>query len=311
MKRILILLEIFLALNVYGQNNITDKINGQVYTIASSGNYIYAGTFSHGVSFSTNNGINWTQSSLNDKWITSLTIYGDYIIAGTAGDGIFLSSNKGTNWVKTNMDSYLVNSLKVSGNHIIAAVQDCYNKINDGIYISDDSGITWKQTELSNITVQVLTISGNNVYSGTDGDGIYLSSNNGVNWTQTALYKYSITNIAISGNNIYAETLFSGIYVSTNNGISWKLKNFDQYIHSFAVSGNIIFAAIPDDSSTAKPEVISFSRDNGSNWIKTGLKSELVHSIIINESGIFVLTIMLASRNVYYSKNNGLTWTQF
>ena len=74
-----------------------------VYSFAYSGNNIFAGTYPNtGVYLSTNNGANWSQTSLNNQGVLSLAVNGNNIFAGTGapGTGVYVSANNGTNWIQ-------------------------------------------------------------------------------------------------------------------------------------------------------------------------------------------------------------------
>src|SRR5690606_30813974 len=84
--------------NVYHTSNYgnTWKQTGlkykRIYSLATKGNIIIAGTNDSGVYLSTNNGNNWTQTDLNNKTIYSLTFYGNIIFSGTEYDGVYKST---------------------------------------------------------------------------------------------------------------------------------------------------------------------------------------------------------------------------
>ena len=72
--------------------------NKDVRSFTSSGNYLFAGTINNGVYYSTNNGMNWSQTSLTNQQTYSLLISGNNIFAGnTYPPSIHLSTNNGTN----------------------------------------------------------------------------------------------------------------------------------------------------------------------------------------------------------------------
>ncbi len=77
--------------------------NKAIRALVTSGTNLFAGTDNSGVSFSTNNGTNWTavNNGLTNLNIKSLTIMGENIFTGTTG-GIFFSNNNGTNWQNLN-----------------------------------------------------------------------------------------------------------------------------------------------------------------------------------------------------------------
>ena len=220
---------------------------GFVYSLAISGNNIFAGTDVSGVYLSTNNGSTWTQTALNNRMVYSLVVSGNNIFAGINGYGVYLSTNNGQNWSQTALNNKSVYSLAVSGNNIFAGTY------NYGVYLSINNGTTWTQTALNNKSVHSLIINGNNIFAGTYGSGVYLSTNNGTTWIQTALNNKTVLSLAVSGNNpedsgqvIFAGTDVSGVYLSTNNGQNWLQKNqgFTNIptVYSLLIANNYIFA---------------------------------------------------------------------
>ena len=63
----------------------------------------------------TNNGINWSQTTLNNKTVYSLVAYGNNIFAGTIFYGVYLSTNNGTSWTQTALNNKDVTSLAAFG----------------------------------------------------------------------------------------------------------------------------------------------------------------------------------------------------
>ena len=59
-----------------------------VTCLASDSNMIYAGTYNYGVYLSTNNGISWTQTPLNNRYIFSIAADGENVFSGTLCQGI-------------------------------------------------------------------------------------------------------------------------------------------------------------------------------------------------------------------------------
>ena len=74
-----------------------------VYSIATKGSYIFAGT-SRGVYVTTNNGSRWTQTALKTGAIGSIIVHGNYLIASTSSfnwtSGVYISTNNGTTWTE-------------------------------------------------------------------------------------------------------------------------------------------------------------------------------------------------------------------
>jgi hypothetical protein len=284
MKKLLVILLMLAAMNASAQwvqmsNGMGNK---DVRSFASNGNYLFAGTINNGVYYSTNNGMNWTQTSLTNQQTYSLLINGNNIFAGnTYPPSVHLSTNNGANWSQTSLENQSVYSLEASGNSIIAGT------LNYGIFFTTNNGANWIQTSVNNRTVLSLASSGNNVFAATYNNcGVYKSTNNGLNWSQTSLNDRSIWVIAANGNNVYAGTGdISGIYISTNNGTNWTQSLIMQSISALAVYGNTLFAGV---SVTG----FNVSFDNGNNWIQKneGLGNLSTWSLFVSNGYLYAGT---------------------
>jgi len=257
---------------------------GGVFTFSYSGNNFFAGTGLFGVYVTTNNGINWVQTSLNDRDVHSLAVNGIYTFAGTGVNGVFKSINNGTNWTQTPLNNQSIRSIAVNGNNIFAGVIDL------GVYLTTNNGISWTQTSLNNRSVVALAVNGNNIYAGTLNYGVYLSTNNGTSWSQTPLNNRNISALVVNGDNIFAGTYnsfpFYGVYLSSNNGASWTQTSLNnQNVSSLAVSGNNIFAGSIDNG-------FYVSNNNGVSWLQRneGLGTSLINTLCILNNYIFAGT---------------------
>jgi hypothetical protein len=258
--------------------------NKNVYTLASNGNYLFAGTNGTGVYLSINNGTNWTQTSLNNRHVLSLAVNGNNVFAGTVIYGVYLSTNNGSNWSQTSLNNQYIYSLAVNGNNIFAGT----NLPGNGVYLSTNNGTNWIQTSLNNREVVSLAVYGNNIFAGTGLYGVYLSTNNGTNWTQTSLNNRTVYALAVNGNNVFAGTNNYGIYLSTNNGTNWTqtyINNLD--ILSLAIYGNNIFASSGTDG-------VFVSNNNGTNWTQRneGFGNAVVNALCISNNYIFAGTFI-------------------
>jgi hypothetical protein len=228
-------------------------INRVVRTLAKSGNNILAGLHQHGVYLSSNNGTNWIQTSLNSKSVYSLATNGNDVYAGTIANGImdtnagiYRSTDNGINWTQIGLHILTVNSVVSNGNNIFAGAEYGLPGI-EGVYLSTNNGINWALTVLNNRYINSLAILGNNIFAGTVDYGVYLSINNGQNWTETALNNKTVYSLAVNGNNIFAGT-DSGVYLSTNNGTNWIQKNQgfgnNPLVISLLVTNNYVFSGV-------------------------------------------------------------------
>jgi hypothetical protein len=206
-----------------GANWSLTSLNKQGSVLLVDGSNIYAGTPLR-VYVSSNNGQNWSQMGTDSVVaIWGLAKYGDTIFAGSDARGVYRTTNNGQNWVRSLSKS--ISSLAINGNHIFAG-----DWSSSTVWVSSNNGSNWDSTSLGNPYTDVvlsLAVKGNKVFAGTDNGGIFVSSNNGANWTQTGLNSASINSIKISGNNIFAGELFyqKGVYLSTNNGVNWIHKD--------------------------------------------------------------------------------------
>ena len=204
----------------------TSLINHSGNVLLINGNIIYAGT-NQGVFKSTNNGQNWTQIGLSNRSVWALTVHGNNIFAGTDfGHGVYRSTNNGLTWTQTSLgDINFISSLVTIGNNIFAG-----DWASSSVFLTSDTGNTWTQIALGGTPTEVvlcLAVKGNNVFAGVNNGGVFRSSNGGFNWTQTSLTNGGVTSFAIKDNFIFASDFlnFGGVFLSSNNGTSWILKN--------------------------------------------------------------------------------------
>ena len=251
-----------------------------VYCLSVFGTNIFAGAGFGGVHITTNNGINWTLSGLNYKYVYSLAILNTNIFAGT-GLGMYLSTNNGTNWTLCGMEFIYVKTLAISGSSIFAGTYD------EGVYLSTNNGANWTAVNfgLTNKWVDALAVSGSNIYAGT-GYGVFLSINNGTSWTLTTLRNVSVRSLAVSGNNIFAGTANNGVYLSTNNSASWTQTALKYVtVYSLAASGNNIFAGTENGG-------VYLTKNNGGTWLQKneGIGNKTILSLLIANNYIFAGT---------------------
>lgn len=94
-----------------------------IRSLVINGEFIAAGCGnSAGVFISTNNGANWSQTALNNKSVYSMAMTGNNIFAGT-GSGVYRSTDLGTTWVHTLLNNELVYSLAASGSSVFAGTE--------------------------------------------------------------------------------------------------------------------------------------------------------------------------------------------
>jgi len=237
--------------------------NLQVYSIAASGNNIFVGVEHNGVYRSTNNGISFTQTALNNRNVGAVAVNGNYIFAGTDFDSsftayIYLSTNNGINWSQSFSNESSFSSFTVCGGYVFAGT------FENGIYKSANNGTSWTKT--CNEWCSELVSSGNNIIEGYS--GIFLSANYGGSWTcisnDDSIFwgdKY-VMSIAASDNRIFTGLELSYVYLTTNNGTNWRPTGLSGCIYALAISGNNIFAGEGEGLGGVK-----VSTNNGTNWV--------------------------------------------
>jgi len=275
-----------------------------VSAISAIGNNIYAGTQNSGAYISTDYGVNWTQinNGLTNLKVYTFTSIGNNVFAGTMGGGVFVTSNNGANWIAvSNGITYKFIQSLVTSGSIIFA-----GTWIDGIYMSTNEGVNWSliNNGLTNHVIRTLSIMGINLYAGTEGSGIFLSSNNGSLWNEanTGLTNLTVQSLSKLGTGIFAGTN-RGIYISTNNGDYWSLSGLSTYnIYSFATIGTDIFAAADGYQAVVK------STNNGVNWVTTG-QTATAYSLAVKGTYLFAGLHNSPFGGVRYTTNSGGNWT--
>lgn len=273
---------------------------GNVKSISTNNDSIYAGTYLGGLYLSTNFGEKWTQIyiDLKNYYIKSMLFSGSSIFIATNGGGIYTTSDNGKNWTPKNMGltDTIILSMAQSGNCIFAG---SYYK---GVFLTTDNGNNWVKRSfgLYSNRIYSLLLHSNNLIAGT-AKGVYMSSDSGRNWVPkySGIQDLDIFSLATIGNNLVAGTYY-GIYLSTNEGNSWTLRKSPiTQIVSFASIGNNIFAATKDSG-------IYISKDSGNTWTSSnfGLKSYYINSLSIIGNNLIAGTIS----GVFFSTDMGNTW---
>ncbi len=242
---------VWMSTNNGGLWTQTTLINQDVHSLTVGMGNMYAGTINNGVFISTNNGVNWTQTTLNNKTVRALLYNAGYVYAGTTANGIYISTNNGTTWGQTAINNQNIYSLAASGSNIFAG-----SGSNNGVYISTNNGANWTQTSLINQTVTTICANGSNIYAGTL-YGVYRTTNNGNNWSLVGLDDKSVYSIVVNGSSIIAGTDAFGVYLSTNNGVNWTQKNegiiTSDIIYTLMTANNYIFAGLWGTSIWRRP----------------------------------------------------------
>ncbi len=153
-------------------------VGTKVYSFASAGDTLYAGTNGAGVVSSADNGTTWNSDPSNDLEATSIyavAVSGATLYAGT-DNGLYYRSSP--NWYAvTAIPSISVYTLVTNGEALFAGTSSGLYRLNNttGIWAVVDTGLT-------NTTINSLVASGNYLFAATGG-GVFITTNNGNNWS--------------------------------------------------------------------------------------------------------------------------------
>jgi len=109
-----------------------------IVSLASSGGSVFAAAVNSGVFKSTNNGANFTLTSLSGVNPTTLLVSGSAIYAGTQFSGLYNTLNNGTNWTQVSATLGAINSLVNQETYYFAG-----RDLNAGVWLSSNGGSTW------------------------------------------------------------------------------------------------------------------------------------------------------------------------
>ncbi len=96
----------------------------EIYSLASNGATLFAGSYNNGIFISHNNGITWTPSTMGlpeNIRVTRFAVYEQTVFAGTE-DGVFKTTDNGTTWesVTDGMEHIPVQTIVIQGDYLYA-----------------------------------------------------------------------------------------------------------------------------------------------------------------------------------------------
>jgi hypothetical protein len=151
-------------------NGLHLGVSDNLSAIIVSGSNLFAGSVSHGVLNSANNGSNWQYGVGISIPVYSLAVNDSTLCAGTE-NGVYLSTNNATSWTPAGLQnaSIYIYALALSGGNIFASTNSSnvlakpYN--SGGVFLSSNNGASWTTAGLSNDTIIALGVNDSNLFA--------------------------------------------------------------------------------------------------------------------------------------------------
>jgi hypothetical protein len=167
-------------------NNGISISSMNIFCFHNDGTKLYAGT-TFGVYLSTNYGANWAQVGNDQGTIYSIETSGNFIFVANFPNGVYRTSNGGLNWIQQNagLNNLLVQCLLINGNSLFLGTGyggGIYRSSN----FLDPYELHWLLTNngITNNHITAFTSSGNDIFSSSlyGTKGVFLTTNNGDSW---------------------------------------------------------------------------------------------------------------------------------
>ena len=267
-------------------NSSSNIIASSISALYNFNNRIYAASYENGISYTNNNGSNWTDvnQDLSSPTVISIGSCDSVLFIGTYG-GNYKSTNYGTNWILSNLGLSGASTAFISNSGMILA----------GEYIpykSTDYGQLWFPASSGFISgggkIKDFTQIGNYTYS-VNSNRLFLSPNFGVFWVELINpWFYSEVNALTSYQRyLYVGHGDSGIYKTDSLATSWTRINnglTNKKIRALYTNSNKVFAGTQGG--------VFVTTNNGSNWhpLNNGLTNLYITSIISDATYLFAGT---------------------
>ena len=211
-------------------NGITIREN-EIWTVGQHGMVI----------FSKDNGISWTEKTIDGNWLSDITFLSNgagYIVGSYGNIGaIFTSLDNGENWdlMETFPDLVTIDKIKFARDDLGWATCS-----NNKILRSTTFGRSWEVVIDSIYFPDNISVSGDTAWI-TYNNKILRTTNAGSSWESFKVFDYSA--IIFSGCDVdfinskvgYVSTYDSRVFKTTDGGETWQLENYPKGLSNFAM----------------------------------------------------------------------------
>jgi len=266
---------------------------------------------SRGLFFSSDEGENWTRSTLNAYVVSILCTPKGTILVGSH-EGLFRSSDGGATWNPTHGGGHLDPKCSDSLGNIYAVDPN----LQYYIWRSSDDGMTWRRIEINNpddsfyslITDQRGTV------VGSTSTGIVRSTDNGLSWSFSSRGSFGkgnhprVERFALTQDGTIWTIGLAGLYTSRDHGLKWKkvTTNLPTFLpKGFFITNHGTMFATGSIYADNRHSIVK-SNDNGKSWTECMRLDAFrpLESMIIDSRGL----LYAASVDLLRSTNGGDNW---
>jgi photosystem II stability/assembly factor-like uncharacterized protein len=298
---------------------------------------VYAGLATLGLFKSTDGGVSWRTTALNNGEVGLVVIDSTdpRTLYALITDELFKSTDAGASWERTGLDDNVVTSIAidpVTATTLYAAAFD------NGVYRSFDGGTTWEWAgsglpTLDSFDLVIDPAATSVIYAGSDQDeghgGVFVSSDRGESWALAGLQGLRVLDLEIDSanpsrllaavgpnNEGLGDPTPGGVFETLDGGESWHATGLqDVAVTSVAIDPNrssTLYATVIDGSG--RPDGVLKSTDGGVTWTpaNAGLPNLDVFPaflVVVARSVADTVYLSTDGGGAWKSTNGGVSWT--
>jgi len=287
-----------------------------VYSLATSGNTIYAG-ISMGFYRSFDRGLSWSNSGnmyMQTTYAVELAVLNSTLFAGTYPDGVFRSTDDGATWISSSFgmqaypgfQTYLqtVDFAEGPSNSILAASLF-------GLYRSTDNGLSWTDSNTGILATEIIGLAASPaaVFAGDAYTGMYVTVDKGLTWQRAnnGLAGNYIAAAVTKKNTAFVSVDYDKVYKSTDNGKSWQYASYGLPRPAAILEADSNRVVAISSAAKYEPNRVFQTNDNGSNWteIPSAPISGAMSALAVRGLYVYVGT---SEGALYRTQDNGASW---